>query len=271
MKSLFYMLPGPVGEQPFSLLGAARVQAKPGLDRYDRTDYEQCTVEYIVKGAGVLESNGFACQPRQGDIYILHKGSSHSYWPDDDDPWGKICFVVDGWLMEDLFRAYGFSAVHYVPQASSAKPLFEAMLRLAESKAPDLHDKAAVLFHRLLVEMQRIAGKPADRFSPTVQTLLTFIDRNVARPVSMREMGTEVHRSVSHLTRLFKKETGITPYEYLLRQRMEVAKALLTGTRLPVKEIAARLGFGDQYYFCNAFKKAFNAAPTRYRRRKSST
>jgi AraC-like DNA-binding protein len=55
------------------------------------------------------------------------------------------------------------------------------------------------------------------------------------------------------------------PYTYLLRERLTLARQLLETTPMPVKEIADRLRYADQYYFSNAFKKETGLSPTAFR------
>lgn len=73
--------------------------------------------------------------------------------------------------------------------------------------------------------------------------------------------------SPSHFIRCFKAERHVTPNVYLTRLRMEKAQLLLRETDLKIREVAARLGYDDPFYFSNVFKKYTGISPTQYRDR----
>jgi AraC family transcriptional regulator len=70
-----------------------------------------------------------------------------------------------------------------------------------------------------------------------------------------------------HFSRLFRRQTGQSPWQYVLDRKVEHAKELLLSTTMSVKEIAAELGFPNQDYFAKMFRKRCGAAPTVYRGR----
>ena len=73
--------------------------------------------------------------------------------------------------------------------------------------------------------------------------------------------------SYDYLRKLFKKETGVTPHEYLTRTRMNAAQMLLSGTSrfdYSINETSELCGFSDPLYFSRIFKKRFGCSPTQY-------
>jgi AraC family transcriptional regulator len=70
-----------------------------------------------------------------------------------------------------------------------------------------------------------------------------------------------------HVIRIFKEETGCSPWQYVIERRLERARELLLGTRLSVKEIATQLGFNTPDYFARLFAKQNGVTPSRYRGR----
>lgn len=83
--------------------------------------------------------------------------------------------------------------------------------------------------------------------------------------VTTRQMAESANLSVDHFSRLFKKETGVSPHQYLKEARLNVARALLESSELSVKELSARSGFKDQSHFVRDFKKAYGLSPMQYR------
>ena len=102
------------------------------------------------------------------------------------------------------------------------------------------------------------------------------IERRIAETVGyMRErlnqslrvpkLASMVGVSQSHFFALFKKQTGLAPMDFFTRMRMRRACELLESTRLSVKEIAAALGYDDQFYFSRVFKSVNRVSPSEYR------
>ena len=74
--------------------------------------------------------------------------------------------------------------------------------------------------------------------------------------------------SRTNLIRIFKKNTGITPYKFLLDEKIKVAKALLSTTNMSVKSISEKLGFSDEHYFSYLFKEKVGISPLKYKSQK---
>ncbi|MGM0714384.1 helix-turn-helix domain-containing protein [Brevibacillus parabrevis] len=77
--------------------------------------------------------------------------------------------------------------------------------------------------------------------------------------------------SVSHLSALFKKKTGYSLIDYLIRVRMEKAASLLVETDRQLREIAESVGYREPYYFGRLFKKVYGISPARFRATKAQT
>jgi len=80
-----------------------------------------------------------------------------------------------------------------------------------------------------------------------------------------RQLARLASLSYCQLFRLFKRELGLSPQQYIEQQRISCAKKLLSADRLTVKEVAAQVGFSNQLYFSRRFQKATGLSPTQYR------
>lgn len=249
---------------PFTFLAATYGIANARTPLIERHDYEDCTVEFVYEGRGVLEINGVHCEPGPDSIYILHKHSVHKYWPDPADPWKKIFFVINGELMEQLFRAYGVDDVYYIPDCAQLRPFFEEMLGLAKG-SDSVHSHAALIFHRMLADIHELLYGAALTLPDDVLQLKKMLDSGMEEKLNLSELCDKLHRSSAHMVRSFKAHLGATPYDYLMQKKVESAKLLLHHSYLSIKEIAAKLKFSDQYYFSNYFKRKTGVSPQNYR------
>jgi AraC-like DNA-binding protein len=94
-----------------------------------------------------------------------------------------------------------------------------------------------------------------------------LIDRAFAGPLDVPALARSAHVSEDYFSRSFKAAFGETPHRYLLRRRMERAKALLRAGELPVTEVCLAVGFTSLGSFSSQFRRFVGESPTAYRNR----
>lgn len=99
-----------------------------------------------------------------------------------------------------------------------------------------------------------------------VQIVIDFMTTNLQQRISLRELAAAACLSPSRFSHLFKKQTGLSPGEYLIRLRMEKARDLLTTRLLSVKEVMALVGYDTRSNFVRHFRRYFAFAPSEYRK-----
>jgi AraC family transcriptional regulator len=92
-----------------------------------------------------------------------------------------------------------------------------------------------------------------------------YIEENLADEIAIEDMAALIHMSQFHFARAFKASTGESPHKYLTQRRIERAKVLLSVTKLPVAEVAYRVGFSNQSHFTAHFRKVTGVTPKDYR------
>jgi AraC family transcriptional regulator len=83
--------------------------------------------------------------------------------------------------------------------------------------------------------------------------------------LSLDEMAQSVGLSTAHFARMFRKSTGETPHQFVLRQRLERAKAMLRAPDARVLDVAVACGFKTQQHFAQVFRDVCGTSPTGYR------
>lgn len=107
----------------------------------------------------------------------------------------------------------------------------------------------------------------ANRSNVHVHKALEFIAREYKEPISLSHVASHVGLSACRLAHLVKAFTGKTVLEVIRQVRLRRAQELLDRTAMPCVEIAYEVGFGDQSYFIQHFKRHVGMTPSRYRRR----
>jgi AraC-like DNA-binding protein len=92
-----------------------------------------------------------------------------------------------------------------------------------------------------------------------------YINDKIDQRISVALLAGLANLSVCYFVRAFKQSVGITPHDYLIRQRVERTKQLLSGTDMPLSEIALAAGFADQSHFARRFRQHVGMSPRDYR------
>ncbi|MDV7394736.1 AraC family transcriptional regulator, partial [Arthrospira platensis SPKY1] len=98
-----------------------------------------------------------------------------------------------------------------------------------------------------------------------------YIEANLEKPLTLEDLAREAHFSKFHFNRIFKALTGETPFQFILRLRLEKAATLmLINPKDSITDIAYRCGFSDLSIFSRNFKSHFGRSATQYRLEKSN-
>jgi AraC family transcriptional regulator len=95
---------------------------------------------------------------------------------------------------------------------------------------------------------------------------LAYIEANLASKMEIDDLANVVALSRSHFSRAFKRSLGYSPMEYVVVRRVERAKAMISGTRESLAEVALACGFADQAHLNRRFRDVVGISPGRWRR-----
>ena len=113
------------------------------------------------------------------------------------------------------------------------------------------------------------SGSSAASGTPSwVQELAQYIGEHIDRDLSLQELAAHIHFHPVYLSRAFKEAMGVTVSDYISSVRLERAKALLSGSRMDLQQIAEKTGFASTNYFCRWFRKEMRMTPKAYRDQK---
>ena len=108
----------------------------------------------------------------------------------------------------------------------------------------------------------RRGGLPEAR----LKRVLEYIDANVGRNIALSELAGVVDMSLYYFAVLFRQSTGLSPHQYVLKQRVKRAKELLRNPKLSVLDVSISVGFEQQNNFARAFRRVIGVSPTQFRR-----
>lgn len=151
----------------------------------------------------------------------------------------------------------------------------EAVLHIQyelQSPAPQHQEKLDLFCGWLVLELRRmITGEPPrkrnDPPSPHVDAAKAIFDTRFNEPLTIRDVAANLSIHPDYLRQMFKQQVGESPMHYLIHKRIDCACELLKITDLSIKEIAARTGLENPYYFSRLFKGRMKLSPSDYRAR----
>jgi AraC family transcriptional regulator len=101
--------------------------------------------------------------------------------------------------------------------------------------------------------------------SARLRRIKEFVDAKIEDELTLCEMAQAVELSTAYFSRMFRKSTGETPHQFLLRQRIARAKMMLRSADARVLDVAVACGFKTQQHFAQIFRRVCGASPTEYR------
>lgn len=200
-----------------------------------------------------------------GEGWILPAGASGIC--EYDDALSYLKLELPEALLDDVGfdRSMGFNPIvgpldplllqfahHAASTAQAAQSLYRDTMDLAA---------AAHLAH-LLMPVPDVASTIEDR---RLRRALAYIHDNIAADLSLEEIASEAAMSRFHFVRAFTRKLGRSPLQYVIHERMELAKLLLMTTSAPVGIVAAKVGYEDSSRFARHFRRHTGVAPAAFR------
>jgi transcriptional regulator GlxA family with amidase domain len=154
------------------------------------------------------------------------------------------------------------------PRDERSHALIYALALLKRDLGYDIASSAA----ERLLENQHVSIIVSEMGTPSAaektQASARWLARNCGKPVSVVDAAHTASMSGRNFHRLFKREMGLTPSQYLLHARLKLSCELLTNSELPIDKIARRTGLSNGERLSKLFRKQFSMSPTEYRARK---
>ncbi|WP_019503149.1 AraC family transcriptional regulator [Pseudanabaena sp. PCC 6802] len=105
-------------------------------------------------------------------------------------------------------------------------------------------------------------GMPKQKLRQAIE----YIQRHLGEDISLSEIAYELNISQYYFCRLFKQSTGVSPHQYLIRQRVERAKQLLKQPERTITAVAMECGFANQSHFAKCFRACTGMNPNQFRK-----
>lgn len=261
----FFLDLAPAKRSPFALTLGGRERCRPDYAvRRDSFAYDG--LEYVAEGTGAVVVGGRRHELRPGTLFSYSATMPLQIETSTAHPLVKYfaCFAGSGVAARLRRAALPCGSVRQAAAHGEVRAAFEELIREGQWQNPLTREVCTALGELLLLRVEavvraRAAGDPARE---TFARCRTLIEANAERLVSLEEIASAARLDVSTICRLFRRFQGTSPYQYLLRRKMNLAAEHLIETGATVKDAAARVGFADPYHFSRVFKSVHGVPPS---------
>jgi len=222
------------------------------------------SVSYVSEGCVVVEQNNRKYSVHKEHVLIGSFGVDRIINAGPEGYWHSRYITLSGDAAEHISAILGLTDRVMIkcnnPIVIAKK--MKRIISIVTNKAENFEEKASTEAYGLLLEL---ANQGHTSPPPEILTILRFIEENLHRTISIKELASLIHASEVTVNRLFKKYVGIPPVAFHIDKRLQAACAMLRNSNSSIKQIAHALGFDDPNYFTARFSKYIGSSPKQYR------
>lgn len=237
--------------------------------RIDRKTFPFSSVEFVARGRGALRLGKKAHALSPGTVFSYGPGVAQRISTDATDPLVKYFVDFSGREALPLLKRCGIPPGTLIQTSapSDLLAIFDDLVRTGQSGSAFARPICALLVELLLHRIAETA-RPAEEVAPpafaTYERCRRHLQGNFLRLTGVADAARECHVDPAYLCRLFRRFDRQTPYEFLMRAKMQRAAERLRTPGIMVKEVAAEVGFPDPFQFSRAFKGVYGLSPKEF-------
>jgi len=245
-------------------------------------------IAFVLKGSGIHEIDGDRYPIMRGDVFVIHGNQTHRIVEQQNLILSNIIYERNHFQeIKDEFKELpGFTALFvYEPLFRKNQP-FKAFLRLSsnqleninslknqikeeqEEKNPGAEKVIEYIFRQLIVILCRYyhqSGNQSIKGILKISSAIDYMEKHFSEKVTIENLYNQLNMSSATFRRTFKKITGSSPIDFLIRLRIEKAAEMMREKpSARVLDICYSVGFENCGYFGNKFKEIMGVTPKKY-------
>lgn len=236
-----------------------------------RDNYNSLLITHIIDGTFTYIKDGKNITARAGDTVILDCYKPHEYYTNDsfESVWIHIAGANSFELFEEVEKTDG-----NLVKCRDVNHVKKLIFRIYDSISgvnPPSELNMSLDIYKIFAELlnpQSIKSKGESNYEDSIQDVKNYIAENLNEKLTVQRLADESHMSTSHFSRVFKQQTGFSPYDYILITRLNKAKYLLQKTEMSVSSIAYETGFNSESNFICFFTDNEGISPGKFRKLK---
>ena len=236
-----------------------------------RKNYNSLLITHILDGSFTYIKDGKHITAHKGDTVILDCYKPHEYY--SNDSFESIWIHIAGANSYDIFEEIEKNEGNLV-KCKDVQHLRKLLFRVFDGMKgdyPTTELSVSLDIYKIFTELlnpQSTKSKGKSNYEDSIQTVKEYIAENLNENLTVGALAKIVNMSSSHFSRVFKQQTGFSPYDYILISRLNRAKYLLQVTDMTVSSIAYEIGFNSESNFIYFFTENEGISPGKFRKLK---
>ena len=242
-----------------------------------RNHYPPLLVIYVRRGTLNVEYREETRQAHEGDVVLLDCTEPHYYQAENNLEFlymhysGSNSHAItqqiintQGWIQRGEERDENGNFIRDSRNERVNLLLQDMVYLYAHNHAETMFESSMRIYK--LFEILLSPTRQEQKEELPITAAVEYIRANVGKPITLEELAEIAKLSPFYFSRMFKRETGFAPLEYVINTRIEHAKTLLLTTGKSVSEIAEEVGYATPGSLINLFVKKVGASPGQYRK-----
>ena len=232
---------------------------------------------YIEKGLGSIVTNEKSYPLKPGVLCFIGADKYHYTMPETTDDYIRSKVFVPTKELQKILSFFPYETASLFSEDNlvfseippDKEKEIEDIFSEINSQKDTLYFNANLIsqFAKLLIEIHKNSKTPVSPPSYFISRAIEYINTNLTEKTTIDDICERIHVSKYHFCREFKKVTGFTVMDYVLKTRIVIAKSLLRETNKSISEISEDCGFSSISYFCRTFKNEIGLSPLQYRKK----
>ncbi len=261
----FFLNLAPRAADPLTLVMGGREHCNPDYV-ISRRNFPFYVLEYVVAGHGTVKLDGRSHVLGPGVVFAIAPTTRCEIHTDPSDTMEKYFLCFAGKAVPARLKRCGVSPGRARQLAAHAEvtSVLEDLVREGQRSGALARRICAALFELLLLKIEDTSSLAPHAAEPAREAFLrckALIDAQAERLATLEQIAKAAGVEASSVCRWFRRYQGTSPYQYLMRRKMNIAAEHLVENGGLVKEAAQRVGFADPYHFSRAFKSVHGVAP----------
>ncbi|PTI28491.1 AraC family transcriptional regulator [Staphylococcus xylosus] len=240
---------------------------------YNYTVFQKSVLHIVTQGEGTFSYAGETYHLTAGDIFLLECGMEVEYKPSFSNPWTYYWVGMNGKQILNYLSRCSIVDSHVIlgQDTTDIKNIIQLICKLSQSIESNNSNDILIMqyLYQLVYTLQekfpKIFSVQVDIVNEDIQHAVDFINTNYQKHITVEDVAKSVNITRSHLYKLFKKNLGCSPKEYLTYIRMYHASQLLIHTSTRISDISRQVGYKDPLLFSKNFTKHFEISASEYR------
>ncbi|MTI65087.1 MAG: AraC family transcriptional regulator [Firmicutes bacterium] len=237
-----------------------------GISDYEikRDYYNSLLVLFIEEGELTVNIDKESFSVGKNDIAFIDCKTPHHYYSKDPISFKWVHIQGNSVFAYSELLSKRFQSPVIENASSIILQEFKILIGLLRGENTLDHSLSATI-HRLLATMAESTSVQTKSTEYALSIAEAYLRQNYNKQISTTDVANKVDMSIYYFTRQFHKQYGISPYEYLIMQRISNAKKLLLNSNMSTKEISKKCGYNHPSTFITAFKSRVGATPSQFR------